>query len=52
MPHPVPRQPILLQTSRCSRPSSNVRISLDKLSGRSISCITNTFHQIFASNDL
>jgi len=36
--YPPPRQPILLETSRCSSPSSSVRISLDSDSGRSISC--------------
>jgi len=36
--YPAPRQPILLQTSRCRSPSNSVRISLDSDSGKSISC--------------
>ena len=36
--YPEPRQPILLQTSRCRSPSNSVRISVDSDSGKSISC--------------
>ena len=40
--YPAPRQPVRLQTSRCRRPSSSVRISFDNESGKSISCTVMT----------